>query len=329
MSQITAHMPSSPYSGRAPSNPSPISDGRAAQAREHSRDHFQPQSLNLDLQFELGPNGTLLCKDKDDLDLGPEPWNSEVFHLQGIPREHDLPPSLREQWKNQLKVSPREFFKTLFEGDKVRPGETSLCVERADGEIRALDLEIDLDCPRSGRNIGRLDRLLSFPENGPPKVYHRLFDLDRDAQGQGISKEILANSVKLYDQAGITRVDLMAAMAVGGYAWAKYGFTPKEGHETRQLFATVRERLSRFKDVPSGVRGVIKRLLDQGDAKAIWAISDLDGVKVRRGDKEVSLGKALLLGTVWKGTLRLDDPEARARFDQYVFRNESNQGAAR
>jgi hypothetical protein len=174
-----------------------------------------------------------------------------------------------------------------------------------------------------------MDRTVSFPEDSPPEAYHRLFDLNRGAQGKGISKDLLANSIKLYDQAGIQRVGLMAALSVGGYAWAKYGFQPKPGRETQELFVTIGDRLSQLRGVPQPVRNIVKRLLERGDPKAIWAISDLDGVKVRRGEKEVPLGKALLLGTVWKGSLHLDDPEARARFDQYVHTKTEPQSARR
>lgn len=289
----------------------------------------RPEATPWGAKVAPGPNGTLLWEEEDPTDLDfPEHWSSEVFHLEGIPRPDDLPSEVRQEWTERLGLTPRDFFLTLFDTEKVKAGETTVCVDRGEDGIRSLDLEIDLDCPRTGQSIGRMDRTLIFPDDSPPEAYHRLFDLDREAQGLGISKDLLANSIKLYDRAGIGKVELTAALSVGGYAWAKYGFVPRAGNETRALFTTVGERLERFEGIPAPVRKVVRALLDQQDPKAVWAISDLDGVQVRRGDRMVPLGKALLLGTVWRGSLQLDDPQARARFDQYVRKTPHGQGEA-
>ena len=279
------------------------------------------------LKTLAGPNGTLYLEPEEKVhdDYAEENlFPDEVHHLNGLPSPHDLPADLRQDWTKRFGMPPREFYRTLFDTSKVKPGESRLSIERDEqGKLRGADLEIDLECPRTGRRIGCMDRNLSFPSNGPAVAYHRLLELDRQCQGRGIAKDLLANSIKLYDQAGIQRVTLSAALSVGGYAWAKYGFRPNPGRETAQLFETVKERLEGLGEaVPKPVHTVVERLLAKGDPKAIWAISDLDGVTVRRGSKDVPLGKALLLGTAWKGALELQDREARARFDQYIHRDE-------
>lgn len=53
------------------------------------------------------------------------------------------------------------------------------------------------------------------------------------------------------------------------------------------------------------------------DPKTIWKIADLSD-KVVRGGQEMPLGRAILMGVQWYGTIRLDDTEAMARLDAYV-----------
>jgi GNAT superfamily N-acetyltransferase len=268
--------------------------------------------------LQAGPNGTLRWEDEELTEYELGPWNAEVFHLEGIPRANELPASLRQDWSCRLGLSPREFFLALFDTDKVRPGETTLSVERDEAGIYGVDLEIDLDCPRTGRSMGRMDRTFSFPSDGPARAHHSLLDLEPEAQGMGVAKDLLANAIALYDRAGIQQVELTAALSVGGYAWAKYGFMPRSEREARALYNKVRERLQRLEEVPPTARKIVMALTERDDPKSIWALSDLDGVTVQQGSRQLPLGKALLLGTVWQGVLRLDDPEARSRFDQYV-----------
>jgi hypothetical protein len=283
---------------------------------------------HLGLSAKVGPSGALFF-DEDCSLAAFDPWSGEqVYHGEGIPGPHDFPPTLKQDWQQKMGVSPRQFFQTLFDTPRVHPGDFRLTVERDKVGVQGLGVEIDLRCPRTNKEIGKMDRQFSFPEDSPPEAYHRLFDLEPGTQGTGIAKDLLANSIKLYDQAGIGRVGVFASLGVGGYAWAKYGFAPKPGRQTRELFATIEDRLNRMDDLPKSTKGVVKRLLSSGDPKAIWAISDLDGVKVKRKGKMQPLGKALLLGTAWRGSLNLDDPKARARFDQYVHKtSQASEGA--
>ena len=306
--------------------PSPVISGPTRDLPP-PRAAVEPTEAGNGLKALAGPNGTLYLEPEEKLpdDYAEESlFPEEVHHLSGLPSPHDLPADLRKDWTKRFGMPPREFYRTLFDTTKVKPGESRLGIERDEqGNLRGVDLEINLECPRTGRVIGSMDRNLSFPANEPAVAYHRLFELNRQCQGRGISKDLLANSIKLYDKAGIQKVTLQAALSVGGYAWAKYGFKPNLGRETTQLFKTVSDRLQDMGEaVPTSVRRVVERLLAKGDPKAIWAISDLDGVTVRRANKDVPLGKALLLGTAWKGALDLQDLEARARFDQYIHRDE-------
>lgn len=247
-------------------------------------------------------------------------YPDQVYHGAGLPRSSDFPLQVRREWSRCFETTPREFFETLFDTTRTRLGDYSFTVQEDGDRWNEVALEMNLDCPISGRQVGRMDRLFQFPDEGGSSVHHQLFELDPVLQGQGVAKELLANSMELYEQAGIAKISLFAALDVGGYAWAKYGFSPEPGRSTRELFLSLKERLAELDGVSAPVRAVVTRLLESDDPKAIWAISDLEGIKVSEGGKTTTLGKALLLGSHWKGQLSLNDPEARARFDQYISR---------
>ena len=219
-------------------------------------------------------------------------------------------------------MTPRHFMMSLVDTDQVRPGEGTVSLETDRRGMSTLSLSVGLLDPADQRRIGTLKRDFEFHEGEAPEVYHKHFHLEPSAQGGGIAKDLLANSIKLYDEAGIRKVTMFAGLQVGGYAWAKYGFRPASARDARELLEDVEDRLGAMAGVPAPARRTVERLVQSGDPKAIWAISDLEGVRGARRGHETTLGKALLLGTCWRGVLDLEDPQARARFDQYVHKTE-------
>lgn len=312
----------SPPAGPGPKAPNSLLGGQTASTYHgtlYQEDDFPRQDWDDEPLFQE----PWLKSDQDPEPYYEESWDEpfypdQQFHGVGLPRSRDFPLEVRQGWRRCFEATPREFFETLFDTTAVRLGEYSFAVQDGSERWSEVSLEMDLESPTSGRSIGRMDRLFRFPPGEEPSVHHQLLELDPELQGQGVAKELLANSIELYEQAGINRVTLMAALEVGGYAWAKYGFSPLPGRNTRELFSAVRERLAAIDGLADPVRAVVNRLLESDDPKAIWAISDLEGIKVTQQGRSVALGKALLLGTHWQGELRLDDPQARARFDQYI-----------
>lgn len=253
--------------------------------------------------------------------LGSFLSNYRHYALRGIPKPNAFSPELRGLWNDKFRLSPHQFFTTLFDTPKVGLGNGEICVEGRLDSPQRLGLSMDLVQPRRG-TIGRMDRDFEFPEDSPPEVHHSLLELDADVQGRGIAKDLLANSLRLYDLAGIGSIHLTAGLDVGGYAWAKYGFLPSPGRATRDLFSRIGGRLASLDGVSETSRQVVQRLLQSEDPKALWTISDLDGVTAMRQGRRMPLGKALLLGTTWKGVMHLDNPNARARFNNYISSEE-------
>lgn len=70
-------------------------------------------------------------------------------------------------------------------------------------------------------------RVLNMGNDGNiESIKHEYFVLPPEAQGSGVSKETIADSLRAYKAAGINRIDLHANIGMGGYVWLRYGFRP-------------------------------------------------------------------------------------------------------
>ena len=148
-------------------------------------------------------------------------------------------------------------------------------------------------------------------------VEHSEFRLSKERQGNGTAKKVLASSIRLYEELGVDRIELNANIDVGGYAWARYGFTPATKKEWRGLADALMLRLSKLtvSDADS-----VKALLSSDNPKAIRAVAALrepvsDPLS---GGAMVPLGKALLLGMNWQGSLNMKDKESLNILKEYI-----------
>jgi hypothetical protein len=154
-----------------------------------------------------------------------------------------------------------------------------------------------------------------LPEEGIAQNAYLL--LDEELQGQGIAKRLLSNQVDIYEAMGINKVEVSTGLARGGYAWARYGFLPSEAewHEVRvEAVARIRPILN---DLTSAQRVELESILRTNDPHAIWDLADFTWPV---GANQVPLGKYLLSGNDWHGTLDLKDPVTMERFNDYVGR---------
>lgn len=113
-------------------------------------------------------------------------------------------------------------FAQIFEGewgDFEIEGESEVDFDgsiRFDGRIRHIE---------SGEYAGEIRRTLS--EEGL-SVYHSLFQMQPEYQGQGLGSELLRHSLVEYEKLGVQEVHVDAGLNVGGYAWARMGFEASE-----------------------------------------------------------------------------------------------------
>ncbi|MFA5507516.1 MAG: hypothetical protein WC314_26225 [Vulcanimicrobiota bacterium] len=279
-----------------------------APIRESAPESFSPASRATLPESPSRPSVTGPIFEEDS-------YPRSYFHPFDAPADLvHAPADIQATWNSRMPAPAWDFMENLTAGSPVRVGGGDISLEGRNGEAQIL--EYNLDLVQGSKQIGSMSREFIFEDDGA-RVHHQYFEIDAALQGQGVAKQILANSVELYDRMGVQSVSLFAGLQVGGYAWAKYGFKPEAGPETADLFDTVRGRLQDL-DVPPATKRSVQRLLAENKPEAVWALSDLDGVKVDNG--KVPLGKALLMGTSWAGKLDLTCPDSRARFEQYIHK---------
>ena len=100
--------------------------------------------------------------------------------------------------------------------------------------INRWDESIDVDgtiYDTDGNWAGEFQRKFFRDESGDMVVEHALLRIEDDYQGTGFSKVFNRTAENYYISHGVNKVDIHAALDVGGYAWAKQGFdwAPKGG----------------------------------------------------------------------------------------------------
>ncbi|HET9562694.1 MAG TPA: hypothetical protein VFP01_11340 [Propionibacteriaceae bacterium] len=137
------------------------------------------------------------------------------------------------------------------------------------------------------------------------------FFVEKPGRDRGLAKRVLRDTMQVYDRLGVTKVQLEANIDVGGYAWAKFGWTTTDPDDFR---AQVLVQLL-------GPRG---RMIDKAERTAIIAfVNEHKGPKLPWHVAGLSIngkkfGKSLMLGTSWQAEFSLADMEARDRFHAYV-----------
>lgn len=154
-------------------------------------------------------------------------------------------------------------------------------------------------------------------QDGEITAYHSNFELPESEQGEGVGKRFLADSMDVYEKLGVQSVWVGANIKVGGYAWAKYGFLPTKDSWERKIKPHVRDimGMSVMADASDEQRAHIESFFDD-DPRTVWAIADMS---TGSGEGR-SLGKTLLKGTSWQGSINLNDEDQMKRFNRYTGR---------
>lgn len=149
--------------------------------------------------------------------------------------------------------------------------------------------------------------------DGKTEVYHALFTMPRTLQGGGMSKKVLAAYYKQYKKAGIHKIKVTANIDIGGYAWAKYGFSTPDQYgllkELQRKKALVTNRQWRY------VTKMVTQHFQSNPDKPfpMYKIANLG--KINGTD----YGKKLLLGTFWPGVLDLSNKKLKKVFETYLY----------
>jgi hypothetical protein len=123
---------------------------------------------------------------------------------------------------------------------------------------------------------------------------------DREAQGGGKSRALFKASAELYDNMGMKKIDVSAALTVGGYSWARYGFIP-DRYSWDNLRTLVGDKIRASRD-PEAKR-VLGMIQASSDPKSIRVLAAL---KIPSGNEEGdTVGQQVLKGSSWNGSIDL------------------------
>lgn len=141
--------------------------------------------------------------------------------------------------------------------------------------------------------------------DGTKVVEHELFDLDKELQGQGVSRKVFKALYEQYRVTGVERIELYANIDIGGYAWARYGFCTTNRNETIGAI--------RFSNLTRKQEDRIMEIID-GHFNSSNAPFPMNQIA------RLPYGKKALLGGYWEGVLDLTDTHQRRVFERYLRR---------
>jgi broad specificity phosphatase PhoE/2'-5' RNA ligase/cation transport regulator ChaB len=193
-----------------------------------------------------------------------------------------------------------------FKSEEIAHVETRYSVS---GNQLSTSLNMTVKAPDGSTGNLTMNRSIDL---GGKSVDHDYFSI-RNVQAGGVGKKLFDASLDLYDHMGIKQIGVHANLDVGGYAWARYGFTP-----TQSSWNYLRSSLSaRAGEISDGrTRNAVERLLKSDNPRTIAAIAAIKTPAY--GYNKAPVGKGLLIGQSWEGHIRLDKPNEYAQVRAYV-----------
>ena len=154
-----------------------------------------------------------------------------------------------------------------------------------------------------------------------------------DKTGKGVGKGIVAAQVATLREMGFKKIELYANLDVGGYAWAKYGFNPDYAVWEDMVPKLVKDLEKMAKLGQSGVKsksteiagGKIEDLIKSLNPQRPGSIQNVVNSKITVGGYPI--GKALLLGRSWEGSLDFSDRFQMERFEREVVAKSKKRAA--
>jgi len=139
-------------------------------------------------------------------------------------------------------------------------------------------------------------------------VNHDYFRLPVSARGQNTGKKVLGVCFDQYQQIGISKIMVHAALQDGGYVWARAGFKAIYQKEMEIILKTAESRL------PLNLYKIAKGWYDDhynNSPGTPFNISDWSGLRFM---------EAILRGSDWHGEIDLTNPAELRNFKKYVSR---------
>lgn len=157
-------------------------------------------------------------------------------------------------------------------------------------------------------------------QTGEKGVYHAYFSMRGEAQGEGLGKQLFKALYRQYKNVQMKNITVSANISVGGYAWGRYGFTSTKEQarsvvnsfhqsvgRTRSGYTVTQEDSNRAQEVYNSF------YRDNPDSNARFPMNLLCSIGPNN-----KAGKAILLGTSWRGKLDLSNTQQRVHFENYI-----------
>jgi hypothetical protein len=197
-------------------------------------------------------------------------------------------------------------------------------ITQCSGYGSAISVSYDV-LDEDGEKIGHMQRDFRQDYSGRgPEVHHSYFALNEDAQAGGRCGAMFGKALKTYKKMGVAVATVDAAITVGPYAWARFGFQPSAG-EMRRIKSEFTDFLTQ---PPIGLSPTAAAEVVRQNGENLHSLSGTR-VQVRHLNpktgqpetKTIKAGKDFLLysrqgGTrSWSGTADLRDPKVVARWE--------------
>lgn len=206
---------------------------------------------------------------------------------------------------DDLAALPRRVYEGTFAGIRTSVTEARRLDERTvavRGELRN----------PAGEKVGEFSRVVMRTDDGSTVAYHDALELDPRIQGQGFAQAFNGHLERWYRSSGVDRVELYANIDIGGYAWARAGYSFAHQRAAERVLHRLRRTVEgreldiRGTPIPPADLAAAQELLDRADRLPFGAdgyptayeVSQL-GRPAGAGRDDMWLGKRTLLGSNW------------------------------
>lgn len=140
-------------------------------------------------------------------------------------------------------------------------------------------------------------------------VYHDYLEMPEVVQGKGLGKSLLSEFYREYKRIGVKYLSLKANIDVGGYAWARYGFSAQI-EDVEQILIKSRSAKTVSKEK---ALATFRKWRERNPNEEYFPMNLIAKEKY---------GKERLLGSRWNGILDLTDKNVTNHFEKYIeFKN--------
>lgn len=144
-----------------------------------------------------------------------------------------------------------------------------------------------------------------FERNGKIVVKHDLLEIPEELQDKGIARMLFRPMLQQYLAMGADEIELVANMDIGGYAWARYGFSTRNFYKAYDMLA--------FSEASNEVQELARKYLE-----SYYSAIPKETPFPMRLLAAQPYGKELLLNTFWDGYMNLKDRKQVAYIKHYI-----------